>query len=74
MSVPEATLNEDNSTVLGHNQIRFPRQIFVVEPKAETEPMKPFSNPQLGLSISGADLGHDLASPFFGNMIRHRLN
>jgi hypothetical protein len=50
MSVPEATLNENDSTVLGQNQIRFPRQIFVVEPKAETKPMKPLSDPQLRLS------------------------
>jgi len=64
VSMPEATLNEDDGTVLVQNQIRFPRQILIVKAKTEAQPMKTFSDPQLRLGILSADLRHDLASLF----------
>ena len=61
VSVPEATLNEHENIVFGQNQIRFPRQILIVESEAETEAMKLLSDPKLRLGILGADVGHDFA-------------
>ena len=74
MSVPEATMNKDNSIELRQHNIRTSRKTFLMEPKTKTIAMKEASNQNFWFSIFTMDSTHVPASLLFCERINHLIN
>jgi hypothetical protein len=65
MSMPEASVNEDDRFPLWKNYVWIPWQIIPVQPKAIAHPVKHAPDNSLRLSVLSRDPPHDLRTPFF---------
>lgn len=71
MTVPEATMNEDDALVPWQYDVRFTRHFFVMQSKSETHAMKHLPDGYFRLSASPFDSRHDFTALFFGEDVRH---
>ena len=62
MSVPEATVNEDDGVILREDQVRCSREVASVKAEAITESVDETSDGEFRMSIRGLDARHDCAS------------
>lgn len=67
--MPKAAVDEDDRTVLPQDDVGDPRQRPIVQPKAETEPMKDGAHGHLGSRVSRPNSGHDLAASLYRNLV-----
>lgn len=62
MSVPEASVDEDHTAVLPHDDVRAARQGSGMKPEPETGCVETLPDDHLRLCIRRADTGHHLRS------------
>lgn len=60
MSVPVATVDENNGFPLGKDQVRLTWQTFVVQAEAQPEAVRRRTNDHFGSGILALDCSHDL--------------
>ncbi len=72
MSVPKAAVHENYSPVFWENNIRFPRQPFVIYPKSKAAPVQGLPDHQLGFGVLAPDTGHHPAADFGAYDVSHR--
>lgn len=73
VTMPEASVNKNNGTVLGKDNVRFTWEIIVVQPVSETISPEGVTKYQLRLSGSGADSGHVTMALIRSKTVRHIL-
>ena len=71
MSVPEATVNENNLLVAGQHDVRFAGQLSGMQAETEPSPMYKGTNQEFRPRVSGSHAGHDAAAFLSGKYIRH---
>ena len=71
MSMPETTVHEDDSSVLGKNNIRRARKSAVVYPITKTLSPKSMTQLHLRLRIGGVDLRHTVMPLLWCERIGH---
>jgi len=67
--MPKASMNKYNFPQARKHNIGTARQVFSVQPKAETHPMNQHPNNLLRSGISSLDRSHDLAALFRGENV-----
>ena len=69
--VPETSVCEDDTSMLGKHHIRFPRQILPVQPEAKSACMQAAPKNQFGLRIPAPDSTHVEPALLFRQDISH---
>ena len=70
MPMPETSPHLDNSSIFRENNIRMPRQIFYMKPKAESMPKEKRANHELWCRVIRSDSTH-ISTAFFGRDAVH---
>lgn len=70
MSMPEATVDEDDGVIFLQNKIRLAGQIFYVQAIAKAIGKQQSADGNFGLCIAAADAGH-IAASFRGGFVVH---
>jgi len=65
MAVPEAAMNKYSRFVFGQNNVRFSRQLFIMQAVAKTFAEQKFPDQYFRFCILTPDTGHIIASGFF---------
>ncbi len=65
MPVPVAAMNKNDCAVSGKDDVRFPGEVFSVEPVAVAIRPKPFAHHHLGARVLPLDSGHVEAALFW---------
>ena len=73
MPVPETAVDENASSMFGHDNIGFTRQVATVQSESESLIVKVFSDSDFGLGVLWSDTRHHSASYVLADYI-HRSN
>jgi hypothetical protein len=71
MTMPEASVNKDNSLPLGQHDIRPARQVTYVQPEPIAHAMECGTNQQFRLCVLAANPTHIPAAAFFCESVDH---
>lgn len=71
VSVPEASVNKDNSAKSRKHHVRFSWQFPVVKLESQTSGVQPPPDKQLWLCVLSPDPGHDPAALSLADNVRH---
>jgi hypothetical protein len=69
--VPVTPVYEDDTAILGHNDVGFARQVFAVQPKSISHPVQQRPDGLFRLRILRPNPAHVPTSAFFGKLIGH---
>lgn len=73
MTMPEAPMHQNNSLVLGQNNVRLSRQVLDVQPKPEPTRMQQAADENFRVCVPSPDAGHHAASGDLVYNVRHRI-
>lgn len=72
MLVPEATMDEDNSSILGKNNVRLTGEVGTVQAEPKPLTVKVRSHLKLWLRVAPLDLLHYPAADLWAESVGHR--
>ena len=73
VAVPEATVHEDDGTILAKHDVRCAGQAADVDTKTESLGKQIFTHQDLGLGVSAADAGHAFVPLFGCQLVCHAM-